>query len=154
MKPTFSNLLSKPTHSTLRARPSPTLNPQPSTLNPLPRSAFTLIELLTVIGIIALLAGLLMPAISGAKTSAKKAKARAAINSLSMALKSYYNEYGTWPCDSTAVPPVPPNRFLNVSESRYLQQLLSGQDNDLIGTSPTVSPGGNPRRIVFLEFKK
>lgn len=125
---------------------------QPSTLNPQPRSAFTLIELLVVIGIIALLAGLLMPALGGAKTAAKKAKAKSAINILSIALKAYYNEYGTWPHDGTGIPPL---GQLNPQQNEYLQQMLSGRDIDLAGNEPsTPGGGGNPRLIPFMEFKQ
>ncbi len=61
------------------------------------RRAFTLIELFVVIAIIAVLVALLMPAIQGAVTQAKKARANADVKSIVLAWKNYYNEYGRWP---------------------------------------------------------
>lgn len=60
------------------------------------RSGFTLIELLVVIGIIMVLAGLLFPAFRGAREMAKKAKAKADVKQLEIALKSVLSDYGTW----------------------------------------------------------
>ena len=113
-------------------------------------SAFTLIELLVVIAIIAILAGLLSPALSGARESAKKAKTQTLINGLSIALKAYYNEYGTWPNDSTGS--MVSDTELSASQSMTLLWMLSGTDT-WIGNG-TISAGGNPRRIRFLETKQ
>ena len=61
------------------------------------RAAFTLIELLTVIAIIAILMGLLMTALSGAKDQARRAEAAATIRNVVNACKSYSNDYGKFP---------------------------------------------------------
>ena len=61
------------------------------------RRCFTLIELLAVIAIIALLAGLLMPAISQSQKAAKKASARGDIANLETAVSQYYQEYSVLP---------------------------------------------------------
>ena len=58
---------------------------------------FTLIELLTVIAVIAILAGMLLPAIARAKDKAKVAKARAEIKALELAVKQYESTYGCLP---------------------------------------------------------
>lgn len=113
----------------------------------LKNQAFTLIELLVVILIISMLGGLLMPSFQGIRETAKKTKAQVTINNLSIALKAYYNEYGTWPNKNTS--PYTADTELSPKENQYLYQILSGVDISLDGT-----PGGNSRKIAFYEFKK
>lgn len=52
------------------------------------RKGFTLLELLVVVGIIMLLAGLLFPAFNRARISAKNAKAKADVKQLDMAFRA------------------------------------------------------------------
>ena len=61
------------------------------------RSAFTLVELLVVIGIIAILAALVTPAVMRAQASARNAAIKAEIDMLHMAIMNYKNEYGGFP---------------------------------------------------------
>ena len=104
-------------------------------------SGFTLIELLVVIAIIGILAGLLLPALGGAREAAKKARAGVLVNSLGLALKAYYNEYGYWPSSSAS--PSGANE-LTVAQNLGLYQILTGSN---------IWASGNPRQIVFLDVK-
>jgi prepilin-type N-terminal cleavage/methylation domain-containing protein len=61
------------------------------------RQGFTLIELLVVISIIAILAGLLLPAVGAAQKKAKVQKARTDISNLASAVTAYQAAYGRFP---------------------------------------------------------
>jgi prepilin-type N-terminal cleavage/methylation domain-containing protein len=61
------------------------------------RSAFTLVELLVVIGIIAILAAIITPAVMRAQATARNAAIKAEIDMLHMAIMNYKNEYGSFP---------------------------------------------------------
>lgn len=104
-------------------------------------AAFTLIELLVVITIIAILAGLLLPAIGSVKRRAKVTKVQTVVANLTTAFRAYYTEYGKWPV-STAGDLDMTNSFVS---------LLNGQD--INGPINGVTYLGNPRKIAFFDFK-
>lgn len=71
-------------------------------------NGFTLVELLVVIGIIAVLAALITPAIFQARISAQNAAIRAEIDLLHMGIMNYKNRFGSYPPCSSNCNPRPP----------------------------------------------
>jgi prepilin-type N-terminal cleavage/methylation domain-containing protein len=101
---------------------------------------FTLVELLVVIAIIAVLMGMLLPAIFGVRTKAKEAKAKTEIKSLQTALAQYEATYGYLPCAGTG------DTYLNDSDYTKVIRILQNRDPD----NPNSAPG-NARGIRFLD---
>ncbi|RLS83295.1 MAG: prepilin-type N-terminal cleavage/methylation domain-containing protein [Planctomycetota bacterium] len=78
-------------------RPSTVSSVSPMAPSSARRNGFTLVELLAVIMIIAMLAGLLTPAVMKSMSSSRAAAVKAEIELLSTALMNYKNEYGSLP---------------------------------------------------------
>lgn len=89
------------------------------------RSAFTLVELLVVMAIVAILAGLGFAGITGALKSGRKAEVRAMANQIKLAVTSYYAEYGIYPTNQR-------------TDTAFLTMMTGGTN-------------GNRRGIRFLE---
>ena len=60
-------------------------------------AGFTLIELMVVIAIIAILAGIIMGSLATAKYRANDSKRKSDLKNLSLALSQYYNDNGSYP---------------------------------------------------------
>jgi prepilin-type N-terminal cleavage/methylation domain-containing protein len=104
----------------------PTQNTSSSLILGRSRSAFTLIELLIVIAIISILAGLGFAGVQGALKQGRKTEVRAMANQIKLAIESYYAEYGYYPSAT-------------VSDAKLLATLTTANTN-------------NPRAIRFIEL--
>ncbi|MBP5212826.1 MAG: type II secretion system protein [Pyramidobacter sp.] len=62
------------------------------------KKTFTMVELLVVIAVIGILAGILVPVLGNATQKARITQARADINTLMTAMKSYESTYNALPC--------------------------------------------------------
>lgn len=99
------------------------------------RSGLTLVEILVVVGIIAVLVGMLLPAVSMVKKTAREAKQKVQFTAIDLALATFKNDYGS-------LPPSDPYTSLansatgieNSSGAQKLAEALLGWD--LLGFHP------------------
>jgi len=112
----------------------PAFHFSPSTTRAARGTAFTLVELLVVISIIGLLAGLAVPAINGAMKSAKKSEVAAVAQSIRTAIIAWNSEYGTWPTNG-----------VTASGTSFTT------DGNFLGMMTTTTNSDNIRGIIFLE---
>lgn len=114
------------------------------------KTGFTLVELLTVIAIIAILMGILFPTIGSAIESAKKAQAKNDTIQIVTAVKGYFTEYGKYPSVTGA-------SYATASSGSNATDWFAGEDDNNnrlfdVLRATAQNPVGNPRKIVFLEI--
>jgi len=98
-------------------------------------TGFTLVELLTAIAIIAILIGILMPALAQIKRIAKETKQKAQLGSIDVGINLYKNDFGEYPPShgyATSGPTVPADYAYCGSQT--LAEAMFGQD--LLGFHP------------------
>src|SRR5436309_4945231 len=96
---------------------------------------FTLIELLIVIGIIAILIGLLFPAFRGVQDQAKRTQAKNDLTQIVTAVNAFYTEYGRYP--------------LVAADTIYGP--AGNANNLLLNELRSVGATQNPRQVVFIS---
>jgi len=100
------------------------------------RSGFTLIELIVVIGIIAILFAILFPAVAGMRERAREKEAAITQKALETAIRAFRTEYGYWPGPT----PDANSEYTNSTQTQITSYLLS------------TDVAKNPRRIPFWEI--
>lgn len=112
--------------------------------------AFTLIELLTVIAVIGILAAILFPSLSAARKSANRAKTKVQFSRWAVAIESFRSEYGYYPAfDSTNR--VNGGASSTISGDHLFYDILAGKkrDGSDLGTAAAAQ---NRKRIAFYSF--
>lgn len=113
------------------------------------RFGFTVIELLTVVAIIGVLLAILIPSLTSARVSAKKAATRVQFNQWTMAIQSFRTEYGFYPVFDAS------NTVNGGSDAtdHLFHDVLAGHKRD--GAALTAGEGAaiqNKRLISFHAF--
>jgi len=122
------------------------------------RAAFTLIEMIVVMLIIATLAALLMTGASGAFERARKTQAKNDVTQLVTAINAFYTEYGKYPLVSTITTDafygtLPPGGTLpaGCANAGTNDVLLDVLRNNTAGSNAATVTTLNPRQIVFIS---
>jgi type II secretory pathway pseudopilin PulG len=98
------------------------------------KSGFTVVELLTVIGIMAMLVALLIPAVTAVRLTAKKVTQKAQFASIEMGLTAFRNDYGDYPPSNWWDPAPPFGTQRDYCGAQKLSEALVGWD--LMGFHP------------------
>ena len=97
--------------------------------------AFTLVELLVVISIIALLLGIIVPSYFSIREKAKYTKAKVTVKNLETAFKAYLDHYRTWPA------------------TVFGDGTVKEVDEDVVNILKGVPSDDNKDGIAFYEFE-
>jgi prepilin-type N-terminal cleavage/methylation domain-containing protein len=115
---------------------------------------FTIVEMLTVMGIIAILIGLLVPALSQVKDFAKQVQQKSQFHSIDVALELFKAEFGTYPESYDNVDPFVPANVKYTGATSYcgankLAEALVGLD--MLGFHPNSDFRATGRNTVILK---
>lgn len=124
-----------------------------------PRSAFTLVEMLVVMAVIAILTGIILNLNGLVQNTGARHRAAAEIKAMSGACEAYKADNGGYPQDATLTDTLDPVTNLNPSSgsgyqgaSLFLWQQLSGHTGGTSDTDPTQKPiGTNYASDIFKD---
>jgi prepilin-type N-terminal cleavage/methylation domain-containing protein len=123
-----------------------------------PLSAFTLLELLTVIAVIGLLAALIFPNLRAARLSANRARTRVQFNQWASALEGFRSEYGYYPALHASNLVNPPGQNTDPSTLHLFHDVLAARRRDgsvlpaYNAASPQNPEAQNRKLIAFHAF--
>lgn len=104
------------------------------------KRAFTLLELMVVIAIVVVLAGLMFPAVQSVLERAKKVQAKNDLTQIVTAVNAYYTEYGKYPIATN-------ENALSTTENADLFYTLRA----VSGGTANQNNAQNPRQVVFMS---
>ena len=113
------------------------------------RTGFTVVELLAALAIIALMVGLLLPALNVVRNKAKETKQKAQFMTINLALTAFKHDQGDYPESNWALPtgtPIPGGPSSDYCGAQKLAEALVGWD--LLGFHPRSDFRSNGRNDI------
>lgn len=98
------------------------------------RSGLTLIEILVVVGVIAILVGMLVPSLRMVKNAAREVKQKAQFTAIGLGLEAFKNDYGEYPPSNWWDPAAGGSAPQNYCGAQKLAEAMLGWD--LLGFNP------------------
>jgi prepilin-type N-terminal cleavage/methylation domain-containing protein len=113
--------------------------------------AFTLIEMLVVIAIIGILAGILLPALQKVKAKAKVSQAKVDMSNIAAAIKQYEATYERYPASKDTEANAGANDVTYLNDNRDVMEIL--MDNNSIPGKANQDHRRNPKQVRLLDAK-
>jgi len=117
-----------------------------------PQSAFTLIELLIVVAIIAVLVSLGAVAYSTAQKNARNAQRQSDLKKISLALEKYYSDHGEYPPSLDCLTVI--NSSCEPPKNTYMTELpLDPRTNNVYNYTPLNDVDPDPSTTSYQSFE-